>query len=66
MFGLFILIWLPILLGIIVFIPSLIKWQRARIEKDQIGMQTGKTLCLISFTIVTVLLIIWFAVSNPT
>jgi hypothetical protein len=66
MFGLFLIIWLPILLGVIVFIPSFIKWQRGRAEKDQLSMQTGRTLSLISFTIIAVLLIIWWAVSNPT
>jgi hypothetical protein len=66
MFGLFLIIWLPILVGVIVFIPSFLKWQRGYREKDQLSMQTGRTLSLISFTVVTVLLIIWWAVSNPT
>lgn len=66
MFGLFIVIWLPILLGIIVFIPSFIKWQRGRVQNDQLAMQTGRTLSLISFTFVAVFIIIWLAASNPS
>lgn len=61
MFGVLFVIWLPILLGLIVFIPSFLKWQRGRADKDELAMQTGRTLSLISFTIIAIFLIVWLA-----